>query len=276
MGSLASLDDLVNKSTGGNNGTPQTIWFHKWGLVAGTAITFLQNRYASLWTFDGQPSGGSAPGSVAAPNNDTIGGLRQTDPGGGRQKWMTSFQNWLSSGQGSVLLYDRLLHVSGLSGTLTTAQPVGGGITRYTGSESWNNEIWYEIYSPIGSTATTITASYTDQDGNLATSVATTIGGTNHSGQTRAEPLKLAAGDTGVRGVASVTLAASTGTAGDFGITILRPIAELNFLQVGGGGLISYLELVPEIKTDACLALMYTPHSTARLGIGCAISMIEA
>lgn len=277
MGALGGLDDLVNRATGGNSGTPESIHFTKWDRIAGTAITFLQNRYQSLWAHDGFPGAGAAPGGTAvAPDNTTDGGLKQSDPGGGRQKWLLNVENWLSNGQGSIMVYDRLLHISGFSGTVTSAQNVGGSITRYTTTEAWNNQAWIEIYTAIGGTGTTVTMSYTDQDGNSATSPATTIGGTNFQGQGRMIPLPLASGDTGVRGVTSVTLAATTGTAGDFGVTILRPLIEIPILQIGGGGMIDYLAAIPEIKTDACLAFMFLPHTVSRLGIGGAVRMLEA
>lgn len=278
MGALAGLNDLVNRATGGNSGTPENMMFSKWDRIAGTAITFLQNRMYSLWAFDGHPGAGVTPGGTAAvPDSTTNGGLKQTGPGVSRQKWMTSFQNWGSAGQGSLLVYDRLLHIGGLSGTVTTPQTVGGAITRYTGSNSWNNQVWFEIYSSIGTTTTTITMSYTDQDGNAGiTSVATAFGGTTHGVQGRAQPLNLAAGDTGVRAVASVTLAATTGTAGDFGITILRPLAELPFLAIGGGGLVEYVDMLPEIFPGACLAFMFIPHTVSRLGILGAASFVES
>lgn len=277
MGAITGLDDFVNKQTGGNNGNPENIWFSRWDRAAGTSITFLQGRPYSLWLLDGQPSAGVAPGGTAVvPTNVTDGGLKQTDPGGGRQKWLTSMQCALSASQGSLLVYDRLLHISGLSGTVTTAQTVGGSISRYTTTEAWGNQAWYEVYSSVGATQTTISMSYTDQDGNSATGVATPFGGANFGPQCRMQPLNLAAGDTGVRGVTSVTLAATTGTAGDFGVTIMRPLMELNITSIGGGGLISYIENIVEIKTDACLAFMFIPHTVARCSLLGAIGTVEA
>ena len=277
MGAIADLDTFINLTTDGGAVAGDRIWSHKWDRVAGTQISFLQNRDYSLWTFDGQPSAGVAPGAVAVPTNTTDGGLKQVDPTGGRQKWLHCMLNWLTNAQCSVMLYDRLLHISGLSGTVTTAQNVGGAITRYTGSEAWNNQAWVEIYSPIGATPTTLSMNYTDQDGNAATSTnLTTIGGTAFAEQCRAYPINLASGDSGVRGVTDVTLTATTGTAGDFGITILRPLAQINVAQVGGGGLRTYLESIPEIKAGACLAMMITPHTVAVNRFGMGFAMVEA
>jgi hypothetical protein len=278
MGAIADLDTLINLATDGGAVAGDRIWMHKWDRVAGTQISFLQNRDYSLWTFDGQPSAGVAPGGTAVvPTNTTAGGLQQVDPTGGRQKWLHAMVNWLTNAQCTVLLYDRLLHISGLSGTVTSAQSVGGSITRYTGSEAWNNQAWIEVYSPLGATATTLSMNYTDESGNAATSTnLTTIGGVAFSEQCRTWPIALAAGDTGVRGVTDVTLTATTGTAGDFGITIVRPLALLNVSQVGGGGIRTYLESMPEIKAGACLALMILPHSIAVNRFGMGFAMVEA
>lgn len=276
MGAFADLDDLVTKGTGGNNGTPESIWFTRWDRVAGTVISFLQNRFYSLWTMDGQPSAGLAPGAVSAPTNTTDGALKQADPGGGRAKYITTFQNFLSGGHGSLMIYDRLLHVSGLSGTVTTAQTVGGAITRYTGAESWNNQAWFEIYSAIGATATTLSMNYTDENGNAKVGPGTPIGGTAFAEQCRMQPMRMASGTTGVRAVADVTLTATTGTAGDFGITIIRPLLELNIMNIGGGGCMTFLENIAEVKPGACLACMFTPHTVARCSVGAMIGMLEA
>lgn len=276
MGSILNLDDLVTKATGGNNGTPESIWFTRWDRIAGTAITFLQNRYYSLWSFDGQPSAGVAPTTVAAPTNATNGALKQADPGGGRQKFITTFQNFLSAGHGSLLIYDRLLHVGGLSGTVTTAQAVGGSITRYTGSESWSNQAWYEINTAIGATPTTLSMNYTDENGNSKSSAGTVIGGTAFAEQARMQPIRMASGTMGVRGVTDVTLAATTGTAGDIAIVIIRPLLELNIMQPGGGGCMTFLENIAEVKPGACLAAMYLPHTIAKCSVGGMIGMLEA
>ena len=164
-----------------------------------------------------------------------------------------------------VILYDRLLHISGLSGTSTSAQTVGGTLTRNTTGEG--NQIWVEIYGQIGATATTITASYTNTAGTSGrTTQAVAIGGTNNREVTRVIPLTLQAGDTGVQAVASVTLAATTGTAGDFGITIARPLAFANNENAGSQFIRDFIAGMPDsdvIPADACLALAILSASTS-------------
>lgn len=258
MGAIPDLSGMINRQTGGNSGSPEPLWFHRNGRRAGAAAaTLIAGRWTSLWTHDGQPSAGVAPGAVAIPTDATAGGLRQTDPGGGREKWL------LGGGAAglavcTVILYDRLLHIGGLSGTVTTAQTVGGTLTRYTGG--LGNFILAEIYTQIGATGTTITASYTDEGSTSGnTTPATAIGATNLREAERLIWLPLAAGDRGVQAVASVTLAATTGTAGDFGVTVAHPLAFATVGQTGLGTWRSFIDGhgIPEIETDACLALAY-------------------
>lgn len=166
MAALSDLSDIINRLTGGNNGTPEHLFFQKSPRINGNPISPSgTRRLISLWLFDGIPGGVTAlPGAVSAPTNATNGSLKQTNPGGGRQKWLLGM-NCMSNYQGNLILYDRLLHMSGLSGSVITDQTVGGTLTRYTGADSVGNQIWIEIFFNLGSTSTTITANYVNQTG---------------------------------------------------------------------------------------------------------------
>lgn len=268
MADITSLSDFINLITGGNNGTPERINFYKDGRVGGgAAIAPVAGRMVSMWEYNGSPSHGAVPTTVENPDNTTPGGLRQTNPGGVRIKRLVSlFANVTQPG--TLVIYDRLLHIGGLSGTVTTAQTVGGSLTRYTNGTDLEgaNQVWIEIYTIIGTTGTTISMSYTDQDNNSGiTSPTTAIGNTGLREAQRIIQMPLAAGDTGVRAVASVTLAGTTGTAGNFGVNIVRPLVTVS---IGGGSIgvprdfLTDIPALPEIKTDACLALAWVPNGT--------------
>lgn len=279
MAALTDLNDIVNRCTGGNSGAPENIFFYKDARVgAAAAGATIAGRLQSLWQYEGQPSSGAAPTTVATPDNTTNGGLKQTDPAGGTQKWLLGMTA-AALNPGTLILYDRLLHIGNLSGTVTTAQTVGGSLTRYTGTASVGNQIWVEIYTQIGTTATTITANYTDQDGNASqTTVATAIGGTNNREVQRIIALPLAVGDTGVRAVASVTVLATTGTAGAFGVSIVRPLLVIPLGVTGAGSTRDLIAGLPgpiEIQTDACLALAWLANTTAAPQVFGSIHMIE-
>ncbi len=264
MGAIASLDVHINSLTGGGPAAPQALQIAKVNRVAGIApVATVAGFLTSLWQFaDCLGQVGSVPGAVAAPDKSTAGAMRFSNPGGGRQLWGVG-SGWLCAQQGTLIIYDRLLHIGGLSGTSTSAQTVGGTISRNTGGAG--NIVWAEIYTALGATATTITVSYTDQDGNAGqTSSAVAIGGTNLNNAQRLIALPLLSGDTGVQAVASATLAASTLTAGNFGITVGRILGTVP-IGPGGGQLIDYITGAPgpiDIPTDACLAMAFMPAGT--------------
>lgn len=268
MSAFTDLSDVVNNMTGGGSAGPQhpLFWIdNRVGAAAATAT--IAGRMHSLWTYNkSNGATGSAPGAVAAPTSATTGAIPFTNPGGGRELHFMGWEGGFNQ-QEVVILYDRLLHISGLSGTTAspTAQTVAGTLTRNTSGEG--NQIWVEIYGQIGATATTITASYTNQAGTSGrTTQAVAIGGTNNREVTRVIPLTLQAGDTGVQAVASVTLAATTGTAGDFGITIARPLAFANNENTGSQFIRDFIAGMPDsdvIPADACLALAILSASTS-------------
>jgi hypothetical protein len=278
MTALTDLSDVVNRCTGGNSGAPENLHFFKDARVgAAAAAATIAGRLQSLWQYEGQPSAGAAPTTVATPDNTTAGGIKQTDPAGGTQKWLLGVSA-CALVPGTLILYDRLLHIGNLSGTVITAQTVGGSLTRYTGTASAGNQIWVEIYTQIGASSTTITASYTDESNNSSTSVATAIGNTGFREAQRIIPLPLASGDTGVRAVASVTLAATTGTAGAFGVSIVRPLLTIPLGVIGAGStrdLIAGLPGPVEIQTDACLAWAWLANGAIAPQIFGSIHMIE-
>lgn len=282
MAAIASLSDLVNRMSGGNNGTPETVFAFKVARASGVApATPSAGRAFSYWTYDGMPAAGAAPTAGAIPTRTTDGALPFTAPGGSRQKWLVNVAA-VPVIPGTLVLYDRLYHIGGLSGTLTTDQTVQGStpspaLTRNTGGVG--NHVFYEIYSQIGSTSRTLTVTYTDQDGNTGQTTTINIGGTDFAAATRIQRIPLAAGDTGVRAVEKVAINASTGTAGNFGITIARPIAQISIGTVSSGNWRDFttgLPGLPEIDSNACLAMYYTPATASLSEMWLTYSMVEA
>lgn len=266
---ISSLSDAVLKLTGGSNGNPEAIWWFK--DPTSVAYTVTLGRMYSLWTYAGNPCVGTAPTASAVPTNATDGSMRQTNASGGRTKYLTGLYAMMKI-QGALILYDRLVHQAGLSGTTTGAQTTNlptSALTRYSGAASVGNQIWLEIYSPVGTTATTVSATYTNESGTGSkTTPLVTFGGTGELEQTRMIHLPLATGDTGVRSVESVTLSASTvSAAGNFGVTIVRPLALIANISSGAGAVTDYITGKPgpvPIADNACLALMYDPASTTQ------------
>jgi len=183
--------------------------------------------------------------------------------GSGRLTIMGARLNPSSIGGQAVILVDMLNVSGGLSGIVTTAQTTNlptAALTRFTSGEGVM--AGFCIWGNVGSTATTVTVSYTNQAGTSGKiSTATQFGGNNVAVSGRMILIPLATGDTGVRSVESVTLAATTGTAGNFGVCLFKPLAimAMNDWQgahaidaVSSGGFVGALA---EVHPDACFSV---------------------
>jgi len=225
-------------------------------------LSGIAGRLSSLWVTT--PDAGVAPTTAVIPTSATAGALPL--PSTAAIKRLVKFEH--SGAFGMLYLADRLSHQGGLSGIVTTAQTTNlptAALTRYTGGDGvW---IGLEIYTLVGTTATTVTASYTNQAGTPGrTTVAVVLGGTGFREVGRVVQLPLQSGDTGVRSVESVTVLASTLTAGNFGVTLFRPLMMLpmfvgvpvspDMLRSGGCQM-------PPVGQDACLQWMFRPNGTS-------------
>ena len=273
MAAITDLSDYINIQTGGNNGNPLATFFLKNARTGGTFINTTEFLMYTCWNWDGMPGIGADPGATCTQcTNSTDGAIPLSAPGGAREKFMTSLFAVPNSG-GTVLLVDRLVHIRNLSGTSTSAQTVQGStpspILPRNESTGAGNLILVEIFTAIGSTAATITAEYIDQGGNSSTTQSIAIGGTGNSEVSRAIILPLAAGDTGVRSVTSVTLNVSTGTAGNFGVSVVRPLAVLSMTARGAGCYRDYvtgLPSMPALLGTECLSLLSMPAASVTSG----------
>lgn len=282
MAAITDLSDLINRMTGGSSGTPEVVFGIKVQRIDGAAATApINGRMASLWRYDGTYGNGAIPTVAAIPTNATAGAMPITNPGGGREKWMA--QVWgTASSRGTLLLYDRLLHIGGLSGASAVDQTVQGpspspALTRNTGGVG--NVVFYEIYSLIGTTGTTLTMTYTNSAGTTGRTSTVNIGATGFREATRLQAIPLAAGDVGVQAVDKIKLTATTGTAGDFGITIARPLAYVSINEAGLTGWRDFttgLPGLPKIDSNACLALAFSYGSTSAAEFTFGASFVEA
>src|SRR5579859_6600087 len=110
-------------------------------------------NFCSLWTAGGRPGAGATPatGAGAAPTNATAGAIAYTNPGSGTGYLARLFVT--GSTVGSLILYDRLVHTSGLSGIVTTAQTVNSTAITRTYNSSADVGAWLERYTATGSTS---------------------------------------------------------------------------------------------------------------------------
>ncbi len=255
---IASMDDLV------------------FGLISGDRVFYQKSAqgsitsgsFHSLWRTAGQPSAGALPpsGSGEVPTRSNPGALQGwTDASGSDVAYIA--QASVSSGTVTIYyFYDRLVHTSGLNSTLLTAQTVNTpALTRYTNGKGV--EAWLEVYTTLGASSRTVTISYTNQDGVSGRSGSCVVT-TPPTG--RMIPFNLQAGDTGVRSVETVTMSASTGTAGDFGITLLKRLVDIGNPMAPNSTPQDAFELgLPALEDNACIAMfVYSSATTAGPFIG--------
>lgn len=228
-------------------------------------------QFFSLWTATGQPGAGAAPGAAAIPTTATTGAIQftqQTAPA-------TSYLAWLraitSNANQSVEIHDRVAHMGGLSGTVTTAQSASidvstlGLVAERRGDANYSDLQWYlEVFSALGATGVNATVNVTYNDATTGNLAAIALGATPRQG--RAYPLISAVAGKYIRGVNTVTLSATTGTAGNFGVTATRQRAAIDVDVANKGVAFDWSQLgLPEIPNDACLFLI-APCSTTSTG----------
>lgn len=252
---ITTLDGVVG-------GLPGQIIPYQKAALAGTLKA---GANFSLWTATGNPSSGSAPTTAAAPTSATAGALPFTNPTGGALSYLgRAFAS--ASAAGYLVFFDRLVHSGGLSGTVATAQTTNLPTTNIIPRGDTTGagvELYLEWYTATGSTAATVTTSYTNQAGTSGrTSIATTVTASTIAASIILLPLQ--AGDTGVQSVQSVTLSISTGTAGNFGVTLARRLCEIPLNSAGWAQPMDVLALgMPQLNDNACVFGMFNPVSTA-------------
>lgn len=249
---VTTLDGLVAALTGG-----ESLAFFKSAFTSEGAGTF-----HSLWAVAGCPGAGAAPGNTNGliPTDATAGAFPFTNAGGAGNNYL-GYIAAAASVSGSLIIYDRLYHSSGLSGT-ETANPTitPPALTRYT--TGVGVELWVEFYSAIGATGATLTTTYTDQDGNTGAS-ATYVHPANAETVGQMVPMTLASGDCGVRAVTAYDWSVSTGTAGNMGFTLVKRIVTLPLQTTNVAAVYdAFSSGLREVQDDACLAMMVQCSAT--------------
>ena len=228
---IENIDNLV-KALGNNS---SRIVLDKASIASQTA-----NSYCSLWRATGQPGQGAIPTVVATCNNTTVGTIgfnQQTSP-------ITSYGAYLEIATGNAAmtmeLHDRLANMGGLNGTLTTAQSVNldlstllstNNINVRKGDDNYSDvQWWLEWYTATGATAVTATIAVTYNDGTTGNLSALSLASSRPASHMISINSLIPSAQSGkfIRGIVSVTLSATSGTAGNFGVTATRPRMTLS------------------------------------------------
>jgi hypothetical protein len=196
-----------------------------------------------------------------------------TNPGSGNN-YLGSLQAQCAT-VGTLMVYDRLAHMGGLSGTVTTAQTVNLTIPANRNANANGSDVeWFlEHYADTGSTGVTVTVTYTDQDNN--TGQTTTVALTATSRASRLHQIIPATAGDYIKSIQSVTHV-TTGTAGNYGVTVAKRIGQA---PVGVVNQITVLDAInlglPIIPNDACLWLVQLCSTTSTGFISGQLAIIQ-
>lgn len=167
------------------------------------------------------------------------------------------------------MLIDVIWYNTGLTVTTTTAQTTtlpalpARDTDGSTNGEGWYAAILVTTATTNASAVTNTTLSYTDSDGNAGnTATISSFPATAVAGAF--VPFQLAAGDRGIRNIASVTLGTSYG-GGAISLVLYRPIAYVPSPVANIGGTINIVNSAPtgvKLWNGTCLAPGYLASAT--------------
>lgn len=274
---IGNADQLIAALTGGQS-SPATAAVPVRIPIVKTMSTFttVAGQYTSSWTALGLPTAAAAtPGaSWLTPTQATSGGMAFAAAAGSNSRYLGGLALGLTS-VGTLLVYDRLGHMSGLSGTSVASQTVSSG-TLPTGRCDANGigvEWFVECYVLLGVTSRTLTVTYTDDTGATGLTTSVTIPANMRPGAMVAIPP--GTGKKAIKSIQSVILSASTGTAGDFGISAARKIHAIPCPLISSGDVLGPIDLLQPIHADTCLWIAVIVNTVTMGNIFGSITLIE-
>lgn len=233
-------------------------------------------QFHSLWRATGQPGQGGIPGTTAICTHATAGSMPFTQQGVSAMSYLALLEGMCSNAGTTLEIHDRLMHMGGLNGTLTSAQTANvdihanltnNNLAERIGDANYSDvQWWLEWYTDTGGTAVTATVNVTYNDGTSGNLTGVSLAATRRASQVIPLNGLIPSAQSGlfIRSVNTVSLSATTGTAGSFGVTATRyraalykPVANARFTADWAGlGL-------PTIPNSSCLMTIQLASTTS-------------
>lgn len=258
---ITTPEGLIAALTGG-----ESFNFQKLSATAEGAGT-----WHSLWKVAGFPPAGSNPpaytaGSGYTPTRSTTGAIPFTNPTNDAYIGHVAITGTVI---GTLVLYDRLWACSGFNTTTTPgAQTITTPGSLPSGRDPGNGlgvEPWLEVYTAPGATTATWTLTGVDGAGNTGVTWTYTHPANAESvGQMMPFVTGGTATRRNIRQATSLTCSASSGTAGDVGLTLLRRLATIPLTAANVATVLDAIALgLPYVPDDACIAAMVQCSTTS-------------
>jgi hypothetical protein len=222
-------------------------------------------QFHSLFRAAGQPGQGAIPAAAAVCDNALLGAMGFSQQVAPAMSYLVQLEAMCGNAGSTLEIHDRLMHMGGLSGTVTTAQNVNldisanlatANLDARKGNANYSDvQWWLEWYADTGATVVNATPNVTYNDGSSGNLTAVSLAATRRASFMLPLNSLIPAADSGkfIRDVNNVTLSATTGTAGSFGVTatrfrasIYQPVANAKFDK-------GLNDLNNEIMNGACL-----------------------
>lgn len=236
--------------------------------------TMVAGSEGSTWRATLYPLQGAVPAAAAVCTNTSTGAFPLAVRSGAEKRRLLELALLSNTAGQTFFVEDRLGHMGGLNGTLTTAQTVslnlaslGNNVSARIGASDYSEVTWYlEWYTATGSTVTTPTVAVTyadDSTGNCNVWVTGATALPASVAASRRYQIVSATGK-GIKAVNTVTLSASTATAGNFGVTATRRLATLVTHIANKSEILKYDSgKGPVIEDEACLTLAFASSTTS-------------
>lgn len=260
---ITNLDGVVNGLSVGR----------RINIIKPTTTARVAGGFTSLAALAGYPPLMATPtsGTGRIPTSSSADAIPFANAVGGEKNYLgrAAVQGTVA---GTLVIYDRLWDNSGLVGNITTSQAVNSlPLTRYTDGDGV--EIFGQVYTAIGTTASTATVTYTDS--NDQTRTATCVMSTAASRVGEMFQFIPQGAAKGVKSIQSFILSSTTGTAGNIGLVLVRRLAEIPMPLIGVVTTADAFALgLPEIQPNAALHLAIVGSTTATAAITGSIDII--
>lgn len=259
---ITTRDQLVNALA--NNNSP--LLFDK-ANISNTGT----GQYHSLWRATGQPGQGVFPTGAAVCSHETVGAHTFTQQSSPATSYLGLLEMTCSMALSTVEFHDRLMHMGGLSGTSSLAQTATLDLASNLGTSNLTERVgnsnlsdvswWLEWYTDTGPTGVGATVSVTFSDNSTGNLTMISLAANRRASfmvplNNQIAVAQAQAGLT-IKGINSVTLSTSTGTAGTFGVTATRKLCSI-FIPVANA---------THSLDWAALGMGKVPNSSAIFGI---------
>ena len=228
------------------------------------SITVTAGGTGFFWSTIGYPVAGSIPVAAAVCNNLLLGAMPLAARTGLEERLLALVAYSAQTLGTGLEIEDRLAHMGGLNGTLTTVQTVGvdcslttSNLVERIGAADYSDIEWgLDVYTATGATIATPTfaVTFNDNSTGVAGIINAPSGTVTLPASAQTNRRFQIQGSKPIKSIQSMTLSASTGTAGNLGVTAVRKLALIESILANKTEVYDYAKLgLPKIFDQSCL-----------------------